>query len=40
MQKFFYICKEKYLKDKSYYKVRDHYLFKGEYRGAALRRIL
>ena len=34
-----YICKEKfenkYLKDKKYCKVRDHYHYTGEYRGAA-----
>ena len=34
-----YICKEKfknkYVKDKKYYKVRDHYHYTGEYRGAA-----
>ena len=34
-----YICKEKfknkYLKDKKYPKVRHHWLYKGEYRGAA-----
>ena len=34
-----YICKEKfedkYLKDKQYRKVRDHFHYTGEYRGAA-----
>ena len=34
-----YICKEKfeneYLKDKKYFKVRDHCLYTGEYKGAA-----
>ena len=37
--KICYICKEKfqnkYLKDKKYSKVRDHFHYKGEYRGAA-----
>ena len=34
-----YICKEKngnkYMKDKKYCKVSDHYYYTGEYRGAA-----
>ena len=37
--KICYICKErfenKYLKDKKYLKVRDHFHYTGEYRGAA-----
>ena len=37
--KICYICKEKfenkYLKDKKYRKVRHHYHYTGEYRGAA-----
>ena len=39
--KIFYICKEelenKYLKDKNYYKVRDHCHHTGEYRGVVHR---
>ena len=37
--KICYICKEKfenkYLKDKKYCKARDHFYYKGKYRGAA-----
>ena len=37
--KICYVCKEKfenkYLKDKKYYKVRDHCHYAGEYRGTA-----
>ena len=33
--KLCYACKEnKYLKDKKYFKVRDHYHYTGKYRGA------
>ena len=39
MKKFCYISKEefenKYVKDKKYFKVRDHCHYTGEYRGAA-----
>ena len=37
-----YICKKKfeneYVKDKTYCKVRNHYYYRGEYRGVVLNR--
>ena len=30
-----FISKSKYLKDKNYCKIRDHYHYTGEYRGSA-----
>ena len=42
--KICYICKEKfekkYLKDKEYCKVRDHYHYTGEYRSTAHRNVI